>query len=147
MFGTGIKTILASGLLAATMFGFSGASASAANLELTLGFDGQGIQIQEAGFRHGDENWRGRGHGRRHGGIGRHHKRHGGYSRHNRRRKGCSPRRAVDKAWNMGLNRPHIHRVGDRHIVVKGRYHGSRTKIVFGRFGGCKVVDFRRQDW
>lgn len=147
MFGTGIKTILASGFVAATMFAFSAPIANAGSLEITIGADGySSFRVEEAGYRHGEKRGYDRGHGRNNHGYRGHRGRDGrGYGRHHNRRQGCSPRRAVNKAWNMGLNRPHIHRVGGKHIVVKGRYRGSRSKIVFARYGGCQVVDFVRR--
>ncbi|MBL4725278.1 MAG: hypothetical protein JKY83_01115 [Rhizobiaceae bacterium] len=142
MFGTGIKTLLSSALVAATMFGASAPLANAANgmnAPINLAFAGQqDFKIQKVNHRHGRRH--GYGHSRRHG--GRH-----GYRGHGRNNYGCSPRRAVNRAWNMGLNNPHVKRVGKRHIVVKGGYRGSRAKVVFSRFGGCQVVNFERKYW
>lgn len=147
MFGTGIKaalkTTLASTLVAAAMFGASAPLANAANginASINLTFSGEeGFKIQKIHHRHG------RRHGNRH--SRRHDRRHGGYGGHGRRHHGCSPRRAVNQAWNMGLNHPHVKRVGRRHIVVNGGYHGARAKVVFSRRGGCRVVDFQRNYW
>jgi len=149
MFGTGIKTILASGLVAATIFGASASIANAGSGSVQLTFDGrQGLKIQSAGFRHGSghdrryDRRRGGSHGYKHGRG--HGYRHGGYGGN---RYGCSPRRAVNKAWNMGLKHPHVKRVGRHHIVVGGGYHGSRARVTFSKFGHCKVVNFDRNYW
>lgn len=141
MFGTGIKTILASGILAVSMMGVSAPVANAASGQISISFAGQeDFKVQKIGYRHGHQNFRK--HGRRHG--SRHGYRHGGRRGHGQ---GCSPRRAVNKAWNMGLNHPHVKRVGRRHIVVKGGFRGSRAKVVFSRYGGCQVVNFERKHW
>ena len=154
MFGSGIKTILkttlASTLMAATMFGASAPLANAAsgmNAPINLVFSGEeNFKIQKVHHRHGRRHGgygHGRRHGPRHGGYRGHRPRPGGYGGHGH----CSPRHAVNKAWNMGLNRPHVKRVGKHRIVVKGGYHGSRAKIVFSRRGGCRVLDFQRHYW
>lgn len=152
MFGSGIKTLLkttlASTLVAAAMFGASASTANAGSLDVAIGLGGPGgISIQSVGYGGHKKKWdRQDRHGRRggYGGHGRHGSYGGGRSHRN---KGCSPRRAVRKAWNMGLNHPHVKRVGRRHIVVKGGYHGSRAKIVFSRYGRCQVVNFERNHW
>ncbi|PCI05645.1 MAG: hypothetical protein COB78_03360 [Hyphomicrobiales bacterium] len=153
MFGSGIKTILkttlASTLVAATMFGASAPVANAGNFEVAIGLGGpDGFSIQSIDYKHGHKkkHWKHGGNGKHHGGYGKHggYGNKGGYGRHNY---GCSPRRAVSKAWNMGLNHPHVKRVGRRHIVVKGGYRGSRAKVVFSRYGGCRVVDFQHHYW
>ncbi|MFK5979686.1 MAG: hypothetical protein QM488_12455 [Rhizobiaceae bacterium] len=159
MFGSGIKKILsktlASALVAATMFGASAPLANAGNgmnAPINLTFAGQeDFKVQKVHHRSGRRDGRrhGYGHGRRHGyqgGYGR-GRGHGGYDRHRGRGYGCSPHRAVNRAWNMGLNNPHVKRVGRRHIVVKGRYQGARAKVVFSRYGGCRVVNFERNYW
>lgn len=157
MFGTGIKTILksilASTLVAATMFGASAPLANAANgmnAPSNLILTGQNdFRIPNMDYRKGGRRGysHGRGHGPRDGGYGKRGPRHGSYGGRDRRNYGCSPRRAVKRAWNMGLNHPHVKRVGRRHIVVGGGYHGSRAKVVFSRRGGCRVVNFERNYW
>ncbi|MBL4891869.1 MAG: hypothetical protein JKX91_08600 [Rhizobiaceae bacterium] len=168
MFGTEIKVALklalASTLVAATMFGVSARVANAGNVEIGIGLGGpQGIKITSVSYNkhgHHKKKWGRGGHGRHggHGGYGKHgrHGKHGGYGGHGgwggnggygHNNYGCSPRRAVGKAWNMGLNNPHVKRVGRRHIVVKGGYRGSRAKVVFSRYGGCRVVNFERNYW
>ena len=73
------------------------------------------------------------------GGHRRHHY-HGGYSR----RHACGPRRALRKAWRMGVNRPHIARLNDRRIAVVGFSHGHRAKVVFKRHSRhCRVIKTR----
>lgn len=143
MFGTGIKTILSSALVAATMLGASAPIANAASTviaPINLTFSGpQDFKIQKIHSRNG------RRHGHRH--SRRNDRRHGGYRGHGGRNYGCSPRRAVKQAWNMGLNHPHVKRVGRRHIVVSGGYQGARAKVVFSRYGGCRVVNFERNYW
>ena len=61
--------------------------------------------------------------------------------RHHRQYGHCGPRRALDKAWRMGVNRPHVARIGDRRIVVKGRKRGRMAKVVFARLSSnCHVI-------
>lgn len=79
-----------------------------------------------------------------HGGfyVGNGHKRPRYDYGHGYNRRGyCKPRRALKKAWRMGVNRPHITRIGRNRIVVKGFNHGHRAKVVFSRSGHrCPVI-------
>lgn len=74
---------------------------------------------------------------------------HGNNYRHNyrgghRKHRACGPRRALNKAWHMGVNRPHISRVNGRKIVVVGYNRGYRAKVVFKRGSrGCRVIRTR----
>ena len=119
MFTNAIKTILAAGIIAS---GASFATTSAANAASV------GIHIGHGGF-----------------GIHVGHRRHGGhYYGHGHRRNVCKPRRALNKAWRMGVNRPHIKRIGPRRIVVTGFNYGHRAKVVFSRYGHrCPVIKTR----
>lgn len=82
-----------------------------------------------------------------HGGvyIGNGHRRHHHYSQGYRRPAGkCGPRRALNKAWRMGVNRPHVSRVNGRKIVVAGFNRGHRAKVVFKRGSRhCRVIRTR----
>ncbi len=85
--------------------------------------------------------------GGHHGGIyfgnGGHHRRHH-YRGGNRNRGHCGPRRALRKAWNLGVNRPHVARVNRRAIAVVGYSHGHRAKVVFKRNSHhCRVIKTR----
>ena len=67
--------------------------------------------------------------------------------RSGRRHNVCGPRRAVKKAYRLGLNNPQVHRIKDRRIVVTGYQYGYRTKMVFKRYSNCnliKTVNFNR---
>lgn len=67
--------------------------------------------------------------------VNRHGYRHGGF---------CGPRQAVDKAWRMGVNRPHISHVRDRAIAVDGYRRGYPVKVVFHRgTPNCAVIRTR----
>lgn len=64
--------------------------------------------------------------------------------RHGHRPRICRPRRAVNKAWNMGMNRPGIRRIGEHRIVVVGWHRGHRAKLVFDRWSPrCRVLRAR----
>ena len=72
------------------------------------------------------------------------HRRHQYRSSH--RSQVCGPRRAVNKAYRLGLNNPQVHRIKDRRIVVSGYQYGYRTKMVFKRYSNCslmKTVNFK----
>ncbi|MEM9574467.1 MAG: hypothetical protein AAF870_04465 [Pseudomonadota bacterium] len=74
---------------------------------------------------------------------GNHYHRHG--ARQNNRHRGfCGPRKALKKAWRMGLNRPHISRVKQRAIAVTGYRYGYPAKVVFRRAShNCAVLRVR----
>ncbi len=56
----------------------------------------------------------------------------------------CNPRRALNNAYRMGVYNPHITRVNDRKIVVKGYSHGHRAKVVFKHHSKhCRVLKTR----
>lgn len=52
----------------------------------------------------------------------------------------CTPHRAANKAWRMGVNRGRVTNVGTRTITVRGRWHGQSVRVVFGRQPGCPIV-------
>ncbi|MCF6321434.1 MAG: hypothetical protein L3J32_06655 [Rhizobiaceae bacterium] len=52
----------------------------------------------------------------------------------------CNPRRAVNKAYRLGLNNPQVERVRERRVVVSGYQYGYRTKMVFKRYSKCKLI-------
>lgn len=65
------------------------------------------------------------------------------YDRRSSRRRGCGPDEALDKAERMGIDRARIVAVGNSTIRVRGRdEYGDRVTIVFGRRGGCPVLDY-----
>ena len=56
----------------------------------------------------------------------------------------CGPRRALRKAWHMGVNQPHIARLNKRKVVVVGYNRGHAAKVVFKRNSHrCKVIKSR----
>ena len=60
--------------------------------------------------------------------------------RHQPRRQVCGPRRAVKKAYRLGLNNPQVHRIKERRIIISGYQYGYRTKMVFKRFSRCHLI-------
>ena len=56
-------------------------------------------------------------------------------------RTGCSPERALDKAYGMGLDDARVRRVTQRRIVVVGYDEGDRVRVTFARAPGCPVID------
>ncbi|MEO0327655.1 MAG: hypothetical protein AAF217_03560 [Pseudomonadota bacterium] len=56
----------------------------------------------------------------------------------------CHPRKALKKAWRMGVDQPHIARIGERRVVVVGYNRGHRAKVVFKRHHRkCRVIKTR----
>ncbi len=120
MFNNTIKTILAAGIIASGASFATTTAANATSIGVHIGGHGGGLYIGSGHRRHAHR------HGRGH------------------RRGFCKPRRALNKAWNMGVNRPHIARVGPNRIVVKGFSYGHRAKVVFSRQGKrCPVIKTR----
>jgi hypothetical protein len=68
------------------------------------------------------------------------HNRHRNSYNQPRRQQVCGPRRAVNKAYRLGLNDPQIQRIKERRIVVSGYQYGYRTKMVFKRYSNCKLI-------
>jgi len=129
MFTKSLKTVLAAGVLAV---GAATTMAAPANAGGNFG-----VYI---GGSHGGGIYIGKHHGQRYSGHRRDYRRH--YRRDHRR--SCNPRRALNKAYRYGLNRPHIQRVNNRKIVVVGKNRGHRAKIVFSRHGrGCQIIRTR----
>jgi hypothetical protein len=60
--------------------------------------------------------------------------------RHQPRRQVCGPRRAVKKAYRLGLNNPQVRRIEQRRIVVSGYKYGYRAKLVFKRYSRCHLI-------
>jgi len=88
-----------------------------------------------------------------HYGHNRHHYKQRRYKHHNKRRSHyrdqyrprqhqqvCGPRRAVKKAYRMGLDSPRVHRVKQNRIVVSGYQYGYRAKMVFKRYSRCHLI-------
>lgn len=73
------------------------------------------------------------------------HRKHRNHYGHAVRQRGhCGPRRALHKAWNIGVNRPHIARLNNERIVVVGYNRGHRAKVVFKRNSHhCRVIKTR----
>jgi len=61
------------------------------------------------------------------------------YDRRDHRR-ACSPNRALDKAERLGLRRAYVTDVNRHTIKVRGRKHGDRVTLVFGRSQNCPIV-------
>jgi len=162
MFTAGLKAMVVSGAMTLAMAGIFAPQAQADNLDvalylgdgynaITIGNNRNNGHFRYAhsrrhnghGYRHGSRH---NGHGYRHGRRNFGHRKHGRH--HQRRDRYCSPRRAIDKAWNMGLKRPHVSRVGDGSIVVKGRRYGHRVRVVFSRWTPwCEVIKVSRHRW
>jgi hypothetical protein len=56
----------------------------------------------------------------------------------------CSPRLALRKAYDIGLNRPRIVREGRRFVIVDGFRRGRVATVRFANDRGCPVLDVRR---
>lgn len=81
-----------------------------------------------------------------HPGGRRGHGRHGQY-RNKPHHSVCGPRRAMNKAYRMGLNNPQVHRIKERRIAVVGYQHGYRTKMVFSRYSNCHLIKTVNFGW
>ena len=55
----------------------------------------------------------------------------------------CKPRRAVKKAWKMGVRNGRIVRRNNKRVVVRGWRYGYRVKVVFANRRHCPVVALR----
>lgn len=75
-----------------------------------------------------------------------HRKKHRKY-RNQRRHQVCGPRRAVNKAYRLGLNNPQIKRIKEQRIVVVGYQYGYRTKMVFKRYSNCRLIKTVNFNW
>lgn len=121
---TTIKAAALSTLIA--IGGLSALPAAAHADNVYLGFGGHrggaalGIQI-------GDDDWRG-----------------DGWRHDDRRRPGhyraCSPDRALNKAWRVGVRNPRIVDVDRRTIEVRGHKRGHRINLLFGRAPNCPII-------
>ncbi len=67
--------------------------------------------------------------------------------RHSNRQQSCHPQRALNKAYNLGLDNPQIHRIKERRIVVSGFQNGYRAKMVFKRYSNCHLIKTVRYQW
>lgn len=126
MFNKFFKSTLAIITIAAGA-GFAAAPANAGNFSLYIGNGyGGGVHYSTGGKRHYNHGYKkqrhyNRGHGHR-----------------------CGPRRALNRAYHLGLYDPHIARVNHKKIVVKGWNRGYPAKVVFKRtHRGCKVIKAR----
>ena len=121
MFVNSFKSILAVAVVAAgAAFSTTGSANAGSNFGVYIGGGHGGVYV---GSGYGNYGY------------------HGGHRRH---RGHCGPRRALNKAWNMGVNRPHIKRVGGKRIVVVGYNRGHRAKVVFKRHSRhCRVLKTR----
>lgn len=52
----------------------------------------------------------------------------------------CTPNRAVEKAWKLGVNRPRVTRVARNTIAVRGFQRGESVRLVFARAPNCPVI-------
>lgn len=62
------------------------------------------------------------------------------YRRPVRHYRGCTPDRAIDKAWRMGLRNPRVVDVDRRTIEVRGHRRGHRVHVLFARAPHCPVI-------
>lgn len=134
MFVNSIKTFLAVGIVAA---GAAFSTTSTANAGSSFGvYIGNG---HGSGINYGHRSQGYYGAPRKHGYKRKAHKRHG-FIGH----RGCDPRSALNKAYRVGVNRPHIARINQNKIVVVGYNRGHHAQVVFKRKGqGCKVIKTR----
>ena len=71
-------------------------------------------------------------------------RRGGGWDRGYERRGGfCRPRRAIRKAWRMGVDAPRIHRIGSRAVVVSGYRGRHYVRVRFAHARRCPVLAVR----
>lgn len=129
MFVNSIKTFLAVGIVAV---GAAVTTTGTANAGSSFGvYIGSG---HGNGVYYGNRKQRNHGYNRGHG------YKKSGYGH----RRGCNPRRALNKAYRVGVNRPHIARINHKKIVVVGYNYGHPAKVVFKRKGhGCKILKTR----
>jgi len=132
MFAKSVKTILASAVvMTGAVFSTTGSANAGGNFGVYIGGGHNGGIYFGTGGHH-----KGYGHKTRH----RPKYSHGYHHKKGR----CGPRRALRKAWRMGLHDPHIARVNHRAIAVVGYNHGYRAKVVFKRHSKhCKVIKTR----
>lgn len=57
-----------------------------------------------------------------------------------RPRRACSPERAMEKAWKMGINRPRVSNVNRDTIAVRGFQRGHTVRVLFARAPNCPVI-------
>ena len=134
---TGAKLIVA-GIIALTASG--NANAGNVGIDLYLG-NGTGIHYNgnNIHYRHNNN----RDHYRRNNQRRSHYRKNRHYRDQYRPRPQhhvCGPRRAVKKAYRLGLDSPQVRRVNDRRIVVSGYQYGYRTKMVFKRYSKCHLI-------
>lgn len=65
---------------------------------------------------------------------------HGRYNHWKPQRKFCTPERAANKAERLGLHRVRVVDVTRHTIKVRGRAHGDRVTLVFGKEPHCPIV-------
>ncbi len=126
MFKNTFKSALAIATVAASTM-FTAAPANAGNFSLHIGNGhGGGIHFSNHRKRHFNRGYVKRRHVQRSRG---HH---------------CGPRRALKRAYHLGLYDTHIARVNHKKIVVKGWNRGYPAKVVFKRtHHGCKIIKAR----
>ena len=121
MFSNSVKSIVAAAIVAGgATFGATGAANAGGNFAIYFGNGHQGVYYNNAPRRHY---------------VPRHQVRHRGF---------CKPRRALRKAYRMGVDNPYIARIKRNKIVVKGHSYGHHAKVVFKRnTHRCKVLKTR----
>ena len=121
MFSQSVKSIIIAGIVAGgATFGASSAAQAGGNFSLYIGDGHKGIYYNN---------------GPRHRFVSRHRVAHRGI---------CKPRRALRKAYRMGVDNPYIARIKRNKIVVKGHSYGHQAKVVFKRnTHRCKVLRTR----
>jgi len=125
-------SLLFAGIIALSASG--NANAGNIGIDLNLGngnaihFDGKNVHYRKHKSRHHSRHYK-----------HRRNQYHDQY-RPQSHRQVCGPRRAVNKAYRLGLNHPQVHRVKDRRIVVSGYQYGHRAKMVFKRHSRCQLI-------
>ena len=121
MFSKSVQSIIAAAIVVGgTTFGTTGAANAGNGFSLYVGNGHHGVY-----FDNGPR--------RRH--LQRHRIGHRGI---------CKPRKALRKAYRMGVDNPYIARIKRNKIVVKGHSYGYQAKVVFKRnTHRCKVLRTR----
>lgn len=132
------KSILAAfALVAGATFAAPASAEWPGNIELYQGGGGVGIHIGNGHIYKSQNHVKHRRLKHR-----KHHRPH--YGNQVRHRGHCGPRRALNKAWRLGVNRPHIARLNKKRIVVVGYNYGHSAKVVFKRNSHrCKIIKTR----
>lgn len=65
------------------------------------------------------------------------------YRGHRHYRGRCNVRRAIRKAYRLGVDRPRVVRRNRHRVVVRGRIDGYRARVVFANRRRCPLIVIR----